>query len=256
MDQQASRRYWESNLDPQNLGSARARRDLRREWAFYFSDEQRFACSRMPPLRGALCLEIGAGLGAHALWLAAQGAEVVVLDFSGARLAALRRDAREAGLADRLRCVQGAAEALPFPPGAFDLIYTKSTLIHTRLAEALAEANRALAPAGRAIFVEPLDSNPFANLYRRFFAPQEWKRITRYFDQDAIRAVESAFGAVESRPFYWLGFFSFVWQFGWPCLALFRSGQTILRLVDGLLFRLIPPLRRRAWFQVFVCRRK
>ena len=80
IDQHASRQYWNENLDPQNLGGKSAGRDLEREWAFYASDEQRFAESRMPPLNSSRCLELGGGLGTHALWLASKGATVTVVE--------------------------------------------------------------------------------------------------------------------------------------------------------------------------------
>ncbi|MCX7011759.1 MAG: class I SAM-dependent methyltransferase [Candidatus Sumerlaeota bacterium] len=246
--------YWERNLDPRNLGvRGGPERDLAREWAFYDSDEQRFAASRMPPLRGALCLEIGAGLGTHALWLANQGACVAVLDYSAARLAAVLREARRLGVSDRILPMQAAAEALPFAANRFDLVYTKSVLIHTHLPEALAEARRVLKPeAGRAIFLEPQDRNPFAVLYRRLFAPKEWQGITRYFDEWSAGEVERAFPGAETRDFYLFGFLAFVWQFKWPVLSLFRWSLALARLIDRPLLTLAPALRKYAWFRVFV----
>ena len=246
--------YWERNLDPRNLGARRGPgRDLSREWAFYDSDEQRFAASRMPPLRGALCLEIGAGLGTHALWLARQGARVAVLDFSAARLGAVMREAGRMGLGERVVAIQAAAEALPFAADRFDLVYTKSVLIHTRLPEALGEARQVLKPGvGRAIFLEPQDRNPFAVLYRRLFAPKEWQGITRYFDERSAAEVARAFPGAETRDFFLFGFLAFVWQFQWPILPLFRWSLIIARLIDRPLLMMAPALGKHAWFRVFV----
>ncbi len=256
IDQNASRRYWNENLDPQNLGEESAARDLDLEWAFYASDEQRFAESRMPPLRGARCLELGGGLGTHALWLASKGAIVTVVDFSPQRLAALMQTAQKHNLHNNIRVAVCAAEALPFAAERFDMVYTKSVLIHTILPVALVESRRILSVGGRAIFLEPLGANPFAALYRKLFAPKEWQSITRYFDAESAAEVEKAFPGAEARPFYFFGFSAFVWQFKWPRIGLFRFSQALTRLIDRPLFTLIPPLRKLAWFWVFVGQKK
>jgi SAM-dependent methyltransferase len=255
LNQDDSRRYWDGNLDPQNLGAGSGLGDLERQWAFYRSDEQRFAESHMPPLEGARCLELGAGLGVHALWLAHNGARVIAVDFSPRRLKALAEEARRHGLAERIHCVAAAAEALPIESGRLDLVYSKAVLIHTRLGEALDEARRVLRDGGHAVFLEPCGGNPFAALYRRVFAPKAWRRITRYFDEESAAEVRRAFPGAERRSFYLLGFLAFVWQFAWPRPGLFRACLALARCLDRPLLALAPSLGRYAWFWVFAGRK-
>ncbi len=255
IDQQASRRHWDQHLDPQNLRKDVQKRDYQAEWDFYFSDEARFALKHFPPLNGAHCLELGAGLGTFALYLATRGATVIATDFSFERLRALNDSARELGVQDRIRCVQCAAEHLPVKGDQCNVAFTKSVLIHTRLPEALAEVRRVLAPDGKAIFMEPFGANPFAALVRRFFAPQEWKAFTRYFDEWSAGEIEKVFPATIRRPFYLFGFLAFIWQFHWPHLLLFKGFLTITRPLDRLLFAIFRPFHRFAWFNVFVSRK-
>ena len=57
-------------------------------------------------------LDCGGGTGSFAVPLAAAGATVTVVDISADALATLQRRADEAGVADRVRAVQGDVEAL------------------------------------------------------------------------------------------------------------------------------------------------
>jgi len=59
------------------------------------------------------------------------------------------------------------AEALDLPDGTFDRVLGHGILHHLDLSRALAEVRRVLKPTGRAVFVEPLGTNPLINLYRR-----------------------------------------------------------------------------------------
>jgi SAM-dependent methyltransferase len=169
-------------------------------------------------------------------------------------LRALKARATQAGCAERVRLVVAAAEALPFAPGSVPAIYTKSVLIHTELEQAAREIARTLAPGGRAALVEPQPGNPFVEAYRRWLAPKAWRSITRYFDPAAqgvfIHCKGMTGAAKPVAPFYFLAFFAFVFQFAWPQQRLYRITLGALHGVDRILFRLIPPLRRWAWFGV------
>ena len=66
-----------------------------------------------------------------------------------------RRRIADAGLQDRIACVEGNAEALPFESGSFDA-YTIAFGIRnvTHIDKALAEAYRVLKPGGRFLCLE------------------------------------------------------------------------------------------------------
>src|SRR6202035_1616812 len=93
-------------------------------------------------------LDIGCGTGFLSLELAGRGHRVTGIDFAPAMLALAKQKAAQAG-AD-IRFDEGDAEALPYPPGRFDLVVTRHvlwTLPHPEAA--LDEWMRVLRPGGR-----------------------------------------------------------------------------------------------------------
>ena len=119
--------------------------------------------------RAVTAVDVGGGTGGFAVPLAMDGHHVTVVDPSPDALAALKRRAVEAGVADRIEAVQGDADALVdlVPGGGADLVLCHSVLEVVddpdRTADALAGclrpggaasvvvANRAAAVLARAI---------------------------------------------------------------------------------------------------------
>jgi S-adenosylmethionine-dependent methyltransferase len=75
-------------------------------------------------------VDVGGGTGGFAVPMAKTGHSVLVVDASPDALAALTRRAAEAGMADRIRAVQGDGDALAglVEPGSVDLILCHSVL--------------------------------------------------------------------------------------------------------------------------------
>jgi SAM-dependent methyltransferase len=251
--------YWDQVLDPQNLERDENAGRLGLEAEIGFAQTPDFAVAARwlegGAARPAFVVDLGAGLGANAFALARRGHTVLAVDSSPARLKALRARAAQAGCAGSIRCVVALAEHLPFGHNTVPGIYTKSVLIHTDLPRAAAELARVLRPAGRAALVEPQPGNPFVALYRRTLAPQAWRGITRYFGAPEqaifVRAIdERSAVARQVRPCYFFGFFAFVFQFAWPRRRLFRAALAFTQTVDGMLFAIVPGLRKWAWFGV------
>ena len=67
-------------------------------------------------------LDVGAGEGADAVWLASRGWQVTALDVSPVALAKVEQHAAESGVADRVRTVQHDLIAKPLVPGEHDLV--------------------------------------------------------------------------------------------------------------------------------------
>ncbi|MBI1784690.1 class I SAM-dependent methyltransferase [Candidatus Sumerlaeota bacterium] len=247
--------FWDQDLDPQNLGREGAPSSLPLEDEIAFAATPDLICAQAW-LAGAACgspsfvVDLGAGLGAVAFYLARAGFRVIAVDSSVSRLRELRRRADRAGCADQIIAIAAAAENLPFADGSLPAILTKSVMIHVDLPKAAAEITRTLAPGGRAALIEPQPRNPFAWLYRNTLAPKEWKGITRYFTPAMQRDCMALLGGGEVRHFYLFSFLAFVFQFAWPNRTLFFGSLKALNALDRFLLRLFPRLGNWAWFGV------
>jgi len=247
-------RYWDRHVGASNLPGDRplTAESWPEEIAFYMTPEQEFAYRALGRLRSRRVIEIGCGVGVNAINLAGHGGRVVALDPSRERLEVLRKVAAKKHLSALLYPVCARAEHLPFRADVFDAAYTKATLIHTDLSKALSECRRVLRLSGCGVFCEPTAYNPFARLYRRFFGPSEWRILARYFSRAEEKVVAEAFGNLRAESFYLLAFLAFYWQFGRRRLRRFRQWLGVFHSFDRALFALCPPIRRLAWFRVYV----
>ena len=117
---------------------------------------RRFLVSRIDAKPGDRVLDVATGTAAVAIELAgAYGCEVVGLDQSPEMLAAGRQRVAAAGLADRIRLVEGSAERLPFEDASFDaLTFTYLLRYVNRPAETLLELARVVRPGGTVAALE------------------------------------------------------------------------------------------------------
>jgi demethylmenaquinone methyltransferase/2-methoxy-6-polyprenyl-1,4-benzoquinol methylase len=111
---------------------------------------RRFLVSRIAASPSADVLDVATGTAAVAIELARRyGCTVVGIDQSAEMLQAGRQRVDRAGLADRIRLVEGRAETLPFPDGSFDgLTFTYLLRYVDDPAETLRELARVVRPGG------------------------------------------------------------------------------------------------------------
>lgn len=144
-------------------------------------------------LRGRALLDVGCGLGDHAVAAVAAGAaRVVGLDLDPGKLSLSGRLAAEHG-APAARFAVGTAARLPFPDGVFDVVLLLEVLEHVDdPASTLAECARVLRSGGRLVVTFPPYRSPwgghlFAHLRvpwaHLLFAEQEvvelWRKLHR-----------------------------------------------------------------------------
>jgi demethylmenaquinone methyltransferase / 2-methoxy-6-polyprenyl-1,4-benzoquinol methylase len=111
---------------------------------------RRFLVSRIDCGPDGSVLDVATGTAAVAIELVTQkGCRVVGLDQSPEMLEGARARIEAAGFADRITLVEGGAEALPFPDGAFDaLTFTYLIRYVEDPAATLAELARVVRPGG------------------------------------------------------------------------------------------------------------
>ena len=98
-------------------------------------------------------LDVGGGSGTWAVPLAVEGCEVTVVDSSANALAVLRSRARDAGVADRVRAVQGDVDALADIADGADLVLGHGLLEYVDDPAAAARALATAAAPGGAVSV-------------------------------------------------------------------------------------------------------
>jgi tellurite methyltransferase len=99
--------------------------------------------------KGARVLDLGAGIGRHALALARMGLKVQTLDAAMESTRVIGLAARAEGL--EIGVQQGSMTELPYPDGSFDHVLSWNVIYHgdeTILRATLAEVARVLRPGG------------------------------------------------------------------------------------------------------------
>ena len=190
-------------------------------------------------------LEYGCGLGSAAFGLASRGIDVVGIDISPVAIEEAWRQASEKGVDEHTQFVEMDAHRLLMPDESFDVVCGSGVLHHLELEAALPEVARVLKPDGRAIFYEPLGTNPVISLYRRLTPSSRTPDEHPLLPAD-LELASRWFGVVDAEPH------SFVALLGVPA-ARIPGGRRMLpwlHRLDRWLFRRIPFTRRWAWVVV------
>jgi ubiquinone/menaquinone biosynthesis C-methylase UbiE len=136
-------------------------------------------CAR--PVLGKV-LDVGTGPGRLAILLAKEeGAPVATLEFEGEGIQVARRNAQEAGVADRIRFLRGDAGRLPFSSGSFDLVASANLIHHMdEPALAVSEMVRVCKPAGCVVVADMTEAglDLLAEVHREFGATHDTGPMT------------------------------------------------------------------------------
>ena len=104
----------------------------------------------LDPPAGGLVVDAGCGTGVHSIRAAKLRFRVRALDISNVVLQTARRNAQEAGVADRIEFEQGDLTNLPFADSSVQHIFSWGVIIHVpQIEQALREIARVLKPGGR-----------------------------------------------------------------------------------------------------------
>jgi SAM-dependent methyltransferase len=189
----------------------------------------------------SVVLDYGCGEGAYAaIHAARRGHRVTAIDLSPVAIEHARREAEEAGVAGSIDFRVMNAEALELEPAGFDFVCGLGVIHHLDIGASLREVARVMAPAGEALFVEPLGHNAVINAYRSR-TPAQRTVDEHPLVMGDLEMFASRFARVETTYFHLLGLLAL------PLRSTVRFDQTlrVLDSLDRLLFR--TPARRFAW---------
>lgn len=151
--------------------------DVSEKWLTPESDVRRWSTTLQPE---AKILDLGAGVGRHALVLAKSGFEVTAFDAAPDGLAAI--DAAAAGVTT----VQGRMDDLPFETAAFDHVLSWNVIYHgdeTVLLDTIVHIRRVLRPGGT-FLLTMLSKRRLMIDREKLNGPRELSRNTWVFDED------------------------------------------------------------------------
>jgi len=109
---------------------------------------------------GSRVIDLGAGYGGAARWLAATaGCHVTCLNLSDVQNARNRELTAAAGLDGRIEVVDGSFEDIPYGDGKFDVAWSQDSILHSGdRGRVLREIDRVLKPGGEIIFTDPMQA--------------------------------------------------------------------------------------------------
>jgi SAM-dependent methyltransferase len=203
------------------------------------------AYSLIGTIKGKRVLEVGPGEGRDLKYFSQSGASLTAVDLSRASLELCRKGCPESSFAE----MDGAN--LAFREATFDIIFSRTVLMHVDKRLYLEECRRVLRPDGKAVFVEPLKYNPFLLPYRGALSSG---RIVEpdYLKPSDILEMEHIFDSV------CVGYFYFLSALGGPFVSIAAWSRPIffpLEVVDRGLLRTVPLLRNLTWISVIECTR-
>lgn len=229
--------------------------------------ENRFVYSLMQPVKGKRILDLGCGMGDATAYFAYQGARVEAVDLSPGMIKLVKRLANKHNLTCRIKAKTMAAEKLSYQDNSFDIIFGNGLLHHVNVNLALKEVYRTLKPGGKAYFIEPLADNFFINVYRKMASSVRTKTETPLHYSQLNQLTTAKFKSFFHREFHLLTlliFFRFYlfegchpnkeryWKKIITDVDRIEGAFKMLFLLDNLILRLLPFLRRYCWNTVLV----
>ncbi|MCG9126468.1 class I SAM-dependent methyltransferase [Candidatus Poribacteria bacterium] len=228
--------------------------DLLLWWEDFYIPVFEYMLPKMGNLDGKSVLELGTGTGGTATLLAKRGASVTGIDLLPFRIDEAKIRAKQHNVDESIEFALMDAMHLAFPENTFDFIISKSVLVFTDHSLAAKECYRVLKPGGKAIFMENMRYHPLVWLYRKLFI--KYSAGLHYFSKHDIDSVGSHFEDMEHAEFHFSSVKSLFWKKILPISFLYRLSFGFLKVLDSILIKIFPFLKRFCWITAIVCYKK
>lgn len=204
-------------------------------------------------LHGKHLLEYGCGEGWTTCDLARGGPTIEAFDISDVGVTNTQAALAKAGFSASCNVRQMAAEQLDYPAESFDVAVGFAILHHLDIPKALDALYRVLKPGGRAVFAEPLGTNPVINFYRnrtpQFRTPDEAPLILKKFRAQSAAA---GFRGFEHHECYLAALAALALLYVPVANRAFRPVNNALCKFDDWFLPKAGPLRNLAWYSIIV----
>ncbi len=223
-------------------------------WEDFYLPVFEYIIPKMGNIEGKSILELGVGTGGTATLLAKRGASLIGIDLLPFRIDEAKVRAKQHSVDESIEFALMDAMHLGFPDNTFDFIISKSVLVFTDHTLTAKECYRVLKPGGKAIFIENMRHHPLVWLYRKFFI--KYSRKLHYFSMQDIESAGTHFDLLEHSEFHFSSVKSLFWQKCIPITPFYRWSFYLLNVIDSLLLKSLPFLKRYCWITAMICHKK
>jgi SAM-dependent methyltransferase len=223
-------------------------------WEDFYLPIFEYVLSEVGDLRGKRVLELGCGEGGTSVLLAKRGASVFGIDLLDFRLDAARERATQHKVGNAVQFALMDGMQLGFNDNTFDLVISKSVLVFTDHAVIARECYRVLKPAGKAIFIENMQSHPAIQLYRKLFL--RYASNLHYFSIVDVEKMRQYFDHMQHREFHILAMGALIWQKVFGLKSLYQITLRGLGACDKRLLKWFPRLNRFCWITAMICHKQ
>ena len=195
-------------------------------------------------------LEYGCGDGWITIDLAKKAKTLDTFDISNTAIQRTQQELAKRRLDDRCRIRKMSAEKLDYYDKSFDIVFGFAILHHLDLKKAIAELYRVMKPGGRAIFAEPLGTNPILNMYRKA-TPQYRTKDEEPLNINNFGMMLDKFSAFKHKEYYLTSLLPLSISNMKALFNLSARMFTVTRKIDQYLLK-ISMLKRFAWYSIMI----
>jgi 2-polyprenyl-3-methyl-5-hydroxy-6-metoxy-1,4-benzoquinol methylase len=210
----------------------------------------------LPFFKGNTILDLGCGLGCDCVVFAKLGYYVEGIDISPASIEKAKQFARSMGVAEKSTFKVANIHSNKLS-GKFDIIFGRAILHHLTerpMRETVKTVKSLLKKEGRAVFIEPLDKNPFVNINRRFLDPYNRTPTEKPLNlKETVKTFKTSFNFVDHKELHLLSPAAHVFTRMIQNPLAFRITHNALKKVDELLLKNVESLKEFAWVTIIWC---